>query len=102
MITGARSKRDLTAELRLESPTKSRSGSIDPNAGESRCRPAFAKGLAVGTHGLSIKADAGMAGSTGKINAANVRASANVATWRTYLPEDCVAAMIDDGWHWTT
>ena len=41
-------------------------------------------------------------GSIGKITAANLRASANVAAWRTYLPEDCVAAMIDDGWHWTT
>jgi hypothetical protein len=103
MITGARSKRDLTAELRLESPARSeRIGSIDPNAGQARCRPAFAKGLAVGTHGLSVKSDGPTAASAGKINAANVRASANVATWRTYLPEDCVAAMIDDGWHRTT
>jgi len=100
MITGVRSKRDLTAELRSESPAKSeRIGSIDPNAGQARCRPAFAKGLAVSAHGLSVKSDAPTAG---KINAANVRASANVATWRTYLPEDCVAAMIDDGWDWTT
>jgi hypothetical protein len=31
-----------------------------------------------------------------------LRAARNVAEWRTYLPEDCVAAMINDGWHWTT
>ena len=33
---------------------------------------------------------------------ATLRAARNVAEWRTYLPEDCVAAMINDGWHWTT
>ncbi len=26
------------------------------------------------------------------------RAQRNIAEWRTYLPEDCVAAMIKDGW----
>lgn len=30
------------------------------------------------------------------------RAAANIATWREYLPEDCVTAMINDGWHWST
>jgi hypothetical protein len=33
---------------------------------------------------------------------ATERAARNVAEWRTYLPEGCVAAMINDGWHWTT
>jgi hypothetical protein len=33
---------------------------------------------------------------------ASSRAAANVATWRTYLPEDCVAAMVNDGWHLST
>jgi hypothetical protein len=27
------------------------------------------------------------------------RGPANVALWRTYLPEDCVTAMIKDRWH---
>jgi hypothetical protein len=106
MITGARSKRDLTADLRLETPAKSQrlGSSIDPNAGQPRGRPSFAQGVGVtvSTQGLSLKSDAAVAGSNGKINTANLRASANVATWRTYLPEDCVAAMNDDGWHWTT
>jgi hypothetical protein len=65
-------------------------------------RTAFTKGLAVSAHGLSVKTDMVVTGPIGKINAADLRASANVATWRTYLPEDCVAAMIDDGWHWST
>jgi hypothetical protein len=32
----------------------------------------------------------------------DVRASANIAAWRAYLPEGCVAAMIKDGWQWST
>jgi hypothetical protein len=35
-------------------------------------------------------------------HAANARASANIAQWRSYLPEDCVIAMISAGWHWST
>jgi hypothetical protein len=30
------------------------------------------------------------------------RAAANVACWKTYLPQGCIAAMMNDGWHWTT
>jgi hypothetical protein len=30
------------------------------------------------------------------------RAAANVASWKTYLPHDCVSAMMSEGWHWTT
>jgi len=30
------------------------------------------------------------------------RAAANIAEWLAYLPEDCVKAMIRDGWHLTT
>jgi hypothetical protein len=33
---------------------------------------------------------------------ATLRAARNVAEWRAYLPEDCVEAMINGGWHWTT
>jgi hypothetical protein len=29
------------------------------------------------------------------------RAVANIAEWSTYLPKNCVAAMIRDGWHLT-
>jgi hypothetical protein len=29
------------------------------------------------------------------------RAAAHIAEWSTYLPKDCVAAMIRDGWHLT-
>jgi hypothetical protein len=70
--------------------------------GQPRRRAAFTKGLAASAHGLSIKSNMVVAGPIGKINAADLRASTNIATWKTYLPEDCVAAMIDDGWHWST
>jgi hypothetical protein len=30
------------------------------------------------------------------------RAVANIRVWRKYLPEGCVAAMINDGWQWST
>ncbi len=29
------------------------------------------------------------------------RAGASIAEWMTYLPEDCVRAMVNDGWHWS-
>lgn len=38
----------------------------------------------------------------GTTDIAILRAARNVAEWKTYLPDDCVAAMINDGWHWTT
>jgi hypothetical protein len=34
--------------------------------------------------------------------AAAARAAVNIAIWRGYLPEDCVKAMIRDGWHLST
>jgi hypothetical protein len=38
-----------------------------------------------------------------KRNAATIaRAAATIAEWMTYLPEDCVKAMVRDGWHWST
>jgi len=34
--------------------------------------------------------------------AAIARAAGIIAEWMTYLPEDCVKAMVRDGWHWST
>jgi hypothetical protein len=30
------------------------------------------------------------------------KAAANVARWKTYLPQACICTMMSDGWHWTT
>jgi hypothetical protein len=35
------------------------------------------------------------------VAALTARAVANIAEWSTYLPKNCVAAMIRDGWHLT-
>jgi hypothetical protein len=32
----------------------------------------------------------------------HARATAKINEWRAYLPEACVAAMLNDGWQWTT
>jgi hypothetical protein len=54
------------------------------------------------TRDQAHKADMQKTAPMGTIDIAILRAARQVAEWRTYLPEDCVAAMINDGWHWTT
>jgi hypothetical protein len=34
--------------------------------------------------------------------AAVAHAATVIAEWLTYLPADCVRAMVRDGWHWST
>jgi hypothetical protein len=41
-------------------------------------------------------------GSVKRNDAAMACAAANIAQWKTYLPEDCVKAMMTGGWHWST
>jgi hypothetical protein len=33
---------------------------------------------------------------------ASTQAISNIRSWRSYLPEVCVASMISDGWQWST
>jgi hypothetical protein len=121
MTTDARSQGDLIAELHLESLFNSKHlGSIgdrnnpakyaepaiplptEHDTVQLRERLAFVKRLAVRAQGLTIKTGMITAGSVEKSDTAALRAAANVAAWRTYLPEECVAAMIKDGWHRST
>jgi hypothetical protein len=37
----------------------------------------------------------------GTSNARTARAAANISDWLTYLPRDCVRAMVKEGWHWS-
>ncbi len=55
---------------------------------------ALLKGLGVGADVIeaSIKCN----------DATIARAATIIAEWMTYLPEDCVKAMVSDGWHWST
>jgi len=78
MITDARWQDDLIAALQLESLFKS--GNLGGVVHRARRAP----------HRQCV------------FQAADRRAKANVATWRTYLPEDCVVAMIEDGWDRST
>jgi hypothetical protein len=41
-------------------------------------------------------------GSVGRNDAAMARAAENVARWKTYLSDECVRAMMNAGWHWST
>jgi hypothetical protein len=50
---------------------------------------------------LGIGADAAAA-SIRRNDADTARAATNIAGWMAYLPEDCVKAMVNDGWHWST
>jgi hypothetical protein len=38
----------------------------------------------------------------GHLDGATARAIANITRWLTYLPQECVIAMVRDGWHWST
>jgi hypothetical protein len=109
MTTDAQSQGDLIAELHLESLFNSRTTHAEPEVNfpkrddvRLRHRLALVKKLAIDAQGLSFKKDLGLAGPMEDGSSAALRAAAIVADWRTYLPEDCVAAMIKDGWHWST
>jgi len=121
MISDARSQGALIAALHLDAlfdaghlvgvgDRSNRAAHVEPaihssnenDAAKLRHRLAFVQRLAVSAQGLSIRSDMTRAASTGASDAATSRAIARVATWRTYLPEDCVAAMINSGWHLST
>jgi hypothetical protein len=51
------------------------------------------------TH-LGVSADI-VEASVRRNDATIARAAATIAEWMTYLPEDCVKAMVNDGWHWS-
>jgi hypothetical protein len=110
VIRDLTSQGDLIAELHLESLFNSGATHAEPEVHFPREREdavrlchrlALINKLAIDAQGLSFKKDQGM-GSIESGRSAALRAAAIVANWRTYLPEDCVAAMINDGWHWST
>ena len=109
VATDAQSQSDLIAQLDLESLLNSGATPAEPevhfpqrDAVRLRQRLALIKKLAIDAQGLSFKADPSLAPSTESDSSAALRAAANVAEWRTYLPADCVAAMVNDRWHWST
>jgi hypothetical protein len=53
-------------------------------------------------HGSTAATSVAVNGSVKRNGARMARAAENVARWKTYLPEDCVRAMMNAGWHWST
>lgn len=113
MLIDARWQRHLIATLQLEVLFKSEH--LDGAAGTGR---ASANGHTVAHHprerevggstrlvglrkGLGVGSDV-VEASIKRNDATIARAAAIIAEWMTYLPEDCVKAMVSDGWHWST
>jgi hypothetical protein len=90
MTTNLTSQGDLIAELHLESLFNSASTHAEPEV----CSPREWDAVWL-RHRLALINKLA-------IDAQGLHAATNVADWRTYLPEDCVAAMIKDGWHRST
>jgi len=49
-----------------------------------------------------LGADPCTAGTVEHSAEASSRAAAIITDWMTYLPKDCVKAMVNSGWHWST
>jgi hypothetical protein len=62
--------------------------------GDSTRLVALLRGLGVGSDVVEA--------SIRRNDAIVARAAEIIAEWTTYLPEDCVKAMVSDGWHWST
>lgn len=106
MLIGTRWQRELIAALHLEPLFKSAhldsvtSGdAMNHHSGEREA--GHSSQLLALLQRLGVGADV-VEGSIHRSDAATARAAANIAEWMTYLPEDCVKAMVNDGWHWST
>jgi len=74
----------------------------DDDAAHLRHRLELIQTLTVSGHRFAPRNAIAGFGSIKKNKDAISHAAANIAVWRTYLPDDCVAAMINSGWHWST
>jgi hypothetical protein len=113
MLIDARWQRHLIATLHLQPLFES--GHLDGVAGNGRgamnAYPAMHRARARDVDDihrllallkrLGIGADV-VEASIKRNDATIARAAAIIAEWMTYLPEDCVKAMVSDGWHWST
>jgi hypothetical protein len=112
MLIDARWQRHLVAALHLEPLLKR--GHKEGEAGNRRSAmnayPAMHRSkehdidnnprLAALLRHLGMSADI-VEASIRRNDATIARAAAIIAEWMTYLPEDCVKAMVNDGWHWS-
>jgi hypothetical protein len=107
-----RSWTGLTTELRLEPLFRARfagSGGMgrvsigDPATGHSKTSAIeIARELASLLQQLGVRADSPALLCFAHVDGATARAVESIVDWMNYLPEDCVKAMVSDGWHWST
>ena len=112
MLIDARWQRHLVAALHLESLLKWGHKEAAPGNERSAMNayPAIHRTkehdidnshrLAALLRQLGMSADI-VEASVRRNDATIARAAAMIAEWMTYLPEDCVKAMVKDGWHWS-
>jgi hypothetical protein len=113
MLTDIRRQRNLIATLHLEPLLKLEhlDGVTGNGRGAANGHPVThrprERGIDDGQRltailkGLGVGADV-VEASVKRNDASITRAAAIIAEWMTYLPEDCVKAMVNDGWHWST
>ena len=108
-----RSMMELIAEFHLEPWFEAHlGGATAVTRRGSRGDPAFrypkksaissAQELAVLLRQLGVRADTPALRCFALVDGATARAAESIAAWMNYLPQDCVEAMVRDGWHWST
>ncbi len=113
MLIDARWQRHLIATLQLETLFESQhlDGVAANGRREATAHPVMHRSGAreeVDSHrlvsllrGLRVGPDVVKA-SLRRNDATTERAANIIAEWMSYLSEDCVRAMVGDGWHWST
>jgi hypothetical protein len=113
MSTAAQSQQVLVKPFNWESIfhsapidiAKQPEGAIARHAmqGHAQTRPAvYARPLVDFVQDSTACTSVAMNGSIKRRGADMAHAAENVAEWKMYLPEDCVRAMMNAGWHWST
>jgi len=98
-----RSWMNLTAELRLEPQLKAHFDCDGPALPHSNT-PAVdsSRELALLLRLLEVPADTAALRCYAHVHGATARAVDTIVDWMSYLPRNCVKAMVRDGWHWST
>jgi hypothetical protein len=112
MLIDARWHRHLVAALHLEPLLKwgHKAGAAGNRRSAMNAYPAMhrskkydidnSRRLAALLRHFGVSADI-IEASVRRNDATVAHAAAIIAGWMTYLPDDCVKAMINDGWHWS-
>ena len=114
MMTNARGQDNLITALHLQTLFKSAQLDCEGAKGQRSAHAASgnnqsqnretgqSRNLSVLLHELGVDTCAAPTGSINQNAIATARATAKIADWMTYLPKDCVKAMVNNGWHSST